>query len=149
MSHWKNDCNQEPLNFRCGLRPCSPVINQSVRDARAQLQTGHQNIRTYELPVWAKTMLPRYQPKRSRRSRTITHRSSKYPQLFLQSNGGHHGPHSRARTDEPSTSLRTPCGYSAALSERRNQNGHAQNRSRRHRSGSNLSYIGIDKTGLK
>jgi hypothetical protein len=24
-----------------------PVINQSVRDARAQLHTGHQDIRTY------------------------------------------------------------------------------------------------------
>jgi hypothetical protein len=37
------DCNHEPPNYWRGL----PVINRSVRDARAQLQTGHQDFRSY------------------------------------------------------------------------------------------------------
>jgi hypothetical protein len=84
--------------------------------------------RTSELLSWAKTMLPvtRYEPKRPRRLNTITHQSSRHPQLFLRSNSGHHGPHiNHSNSSEPSSSQRAPPGYSAALSERTNQDGHA------------------------
>jgi hypothetical protein len=48
----------------------------------------------------------RYQPKRPRRSRTITNWSSRHSHLFLQSDSGHHGPHSNhTNSSDPSPSL--------------------------------------------
>jgi hypothetical protein len=161
-----------------------PIINRSVRDARAQLQTGHQDLRSY-FPQQA-TVATGPQSRNADSPRSITNRSSRPPQLFLLSSSGHHGPHSsHADSNEPSSSKRAPPGHPAALSERTNQDGHAllrnspvfpryrrqyhlnpldiniqsctridkpQSRSRDYtcrRSGSNLSYIGIDAAGLQ
>jgi hypothetical protein len=47
-SHWKEDCNHEPPNYWLAwAKTMLPVINRSVRDARAQLQTGHQDLHSY------------------------------------------------------------------------------------------------------
>jgi hypothetical protein len=103
-----------------------PVINRSVRDARAQLRTGHQDLRSYFPP----SNSGRHGPQSShtdspRRPRVITNWSSRPLQLFLSSNSGHHGPHScHADSNEPSSSKRAPPGHPAALSERTNQDGH-------------------------
>jgi hypothetical protein len=181
----------------------------SSRSTRSRRPTGRTttitNLRTTGVGLIHTTC---YKPKRPRHPLTITDWSSRHPQLFLPSNSGqhgphssntdssetntsqrapsnHHGPHSRhADRPDPSSSHSAPPGYSAALSERTNQDGHAflrhspvfrghrrrwhlnplvinqqsctridkpQNRSRDHtcrRSGSNLSYMGIDVLGL-
>jgi hypothetical protein len=81
-----------------------PVINRSVRDARAQLQTGHQDL--HRPPSNGGHHGPQSSHADSpRRPRAITNWSSRPPQLFLPSNSGHDGPHSsHADSNEPSPS---------------------------------------------
>jgi hypothetical protein len=136
-----------------------PVINRSVRDARAQLQTGHQDLRSYFPKATVATTdrraatlyhATRYQPKRPRRPRAITNWSSRPPQIFHPSNSGHHGPHnSHAYSNEPSSSQRAPPGHPAALSERTNQDDHAFLRDSpvfpRHRRQYHLNPLDINK----
>jgi hypothetical protein len=44
--YWKKDCNHEPPNY-WRAKTMLPVINRSVRDARAKLRNGHQDLRSY------------------------------------------------------------------------------------------------------
>jgi hypothetical protein len=84
-------------------------------------------LRISEMLACVKTILPRHQSKRSRRRSPITHRSSRHPHLFLRSNHGRsHDHHTYPRDSNESSSYQSsPRRYSAALSERTNEDGHA------------------------
>jgi hypothetical protein len=121
-----------------------PAINRSVRDARAQLQTGHQDIRNYFSQATVATTVRRGSSKRApagySAARSGLTNQDGHP--FFRHSPVFPGHRRQCHHLNPSDINQPPC----------TRIDKPQNRSRGHtcrRSGSNLSYTGIDATGLK
>jgi hypothetical protein len=104
-----------------------PVINRSVRDVRAQLQTGHRDLRSYYPQATVATADHRAATPTSattaRNYKLVIKTSAVIPQATVVATD--HTGSSHANSNEPSSSKRAPPGHPAAVSERTYQYGHA------------------------